>query len=107
MPITVTIPRLGWNMEEGTFIEWMKAEGDTIRSGDALFRLEGEKSVEEIQTLDSGILHIPADAPKPGDRVLVGVTIGYLLQPGEAIPGKEKTESLAPPNREQVEIPST
>jgi pyruvate dehydrogenase E2 component (dihydrolipoamide acetyltransferase) len=90
MPIPVTIPRLGWNMEEGTFIEWLKAEGDSIRSGDALFRLEGEKSVEEVETLDAGTLHITPDGPKPGDRVSVGMTIGYLLQPGEAIPISEK-----------------
>ena len=83
MPISVTVPRLGWNMEEGTFIEWLKAEGETIRPGDSLFKLEGEKSVEEVECLDTGVLHIPANAPKPGDRVKVGAIIGYLLQPGE------------------------
>ena len=31
MPIPVTIPRLGWNMEEGTFVEWLKADGDVIK----------------------------------------------------------------------------
>ncbi|HEV3439631.1 MAG TPA: dihydrolipoamide acetyltransferase family protein [Gemmata sp.] len=91
MPIAVTVPRLGWNMEEGTFIEWLKADGDTVRSGDTVFRLEGEKSVEEIESLDAGVLHIPADGPKPGDRVLVGVTIGYLLQAGESVPGQQPT----------------
>lgn len=94
MPIAVTVPRLGWNMEEGTFIEWLKADGDTVRHGDTVFRLEGEKSVEEIESLDGGVLHIPADGPKPGDRVAVGATIGYLLQPGEAVPGSKQP---APP----------
>ncbi|MDB5306225.1 MAG: odhB [Gemmataceae bacterium] len=91
MPIPITIPRLGWNMEEGTFIEWLKADGDTIRPGDAVFRLEGEKSVEEIECLDAGVLHIPADGPKPGDRVAVAITIAYLLQPGEGKPS-DKSE---------------
>jgi len=86
MPMPITIPRLGWNMEFGTFIEWMKADGDSIRPGAPVFRLEGEKSVEEIEGLDTGILSIPADGPKPGDRVAVGAVIGYLLQPGEALP---------------------
>jgi len=94
MPIAVTVPRLGWNMEEGTFIEWLKADGDTVRSGDRVFRLEGEKSVEEIESLEAGILYIPTDGPKPGDRIAVGVTIGYLLQPGEAVPGNKQP---APP----------
>jgi pyruvate dehydrogenase E2 component (dihydrolipoamide acetyltransferase) len=86
MPIPVTIPRLGWNMEEGTFVEWLKADGDAIRPGDVVFRLEGEKATEEIESLDAGTLHIPADGPKPGDRIKVGAVIGYLLQPGESVP---------------------
>src|SRR5438046_1972585 len=83
MPTPITIPRLGWNMEQGTFVEWLKADGDTVRPGDRLYRLEGEKSVEEIESLDGGILHIPVDPPKAGDIVAVGTEIGQLLQPGE------------------------
>lgn len=90
MPIPVTIPRLGWNMEEGTFVEWLKADGDIVKPGDVVFRLEGEKATEEIESLDAGTLHIPATAPKPGDRIAVGAVIGYLLQPGESMPGKGK-----------------
>jgi pyruvate dehydrogenase E2 component (dihydrolipoamide acetyltransferase) len=86
MPIPVTIPRLGWNMEEGTFVEWLKADGAAVRPGDAVFRLEGDKAAEEIESLDAGTLHIPSDGPKPGDRVTVGMVIGYLLRPGEAAP---------------------
>ena len=86
MPTPITVPRLGWNMEFGTFVEWLKPDGDSVRPGEPMFRLEGEKSVEEIEGLDAGILSIPADGPKPGDRVAVGAVIGYLLEPGEAPP---------------------
>jgi len=101
MPIPVTIPRLGWNMEEGTFVEWIKADGDPVKSGDVVFRLEGEKATEEIESLDVGTLHIPASGPKPGDRVAVGATIGYLLQPGEAPPQAEKPSE---PPRPQAKV---
>ncbi len=84
MPVPVTIPRLGWNMEEGIFVEWLKADGDTVKPGDAVFRLEGEKATEEIESLDVGKLYIPADGPRPGDKIAVGAVIGYLLQPGES-----------------------
>ncbi|OWK41947.1 dihydrolipoamide acetyltransferase family protein [Fimbriiglobus ruber] len=84
MPVTVTIPRLGWNMEQGVFVGWLKQDGDTVRPGDLLFKLEGEKATEEIETLDGGTLRIPPDAPQPGATVAVGAVIGYLLQPGEA-----------------------
>lgn len=86
MPVPVTIPRLGWNMESGTFIEWLVADGDAVKPGDRLFRLEGEKSVEEIECFDAGVLFIPPDAPKSGDTVPVGATIGFVLQHGEAKP---------------------
>ena len=32
----ITVPRLGWTMEEGTFAGWLKADGDTVREGDVL-----------------------------------------------------------------------
>src|SRR5438128_554689 len=83
MPIPITIPRLGWNMEEGIFVEWLKADGEPVKPGDRLYRLEGEKSVEEIESFDGGVLFIPPDAPKPGDSVKVGAVVGQLLQPGE------------------------
>jgi pyruvate dehydrogenase E2 component (dihydrolipoamide acetyltransferase) len=101
MPIPLTVPRLGWSMEEGTFVEWLKADGHAVRPGDAVFRLEGEKAVEEVESLDSGVLHIPPDGPKPGDRVRVGAVIGYLLQPGEAPPVGPRV-----PGRPGVEPPA-
>lgn len=89
MSIPITIPRLGWNMEEGTFIEWRKRDGDTIRPGDVLYALESEKAAEEIETLDGGILGIPADGPHPGDKVKVGQVIAHLLAQGEALPAPQ------------------
>ena len=97
MPIPITVPRLGWNMEHGTLVEWLKADGDTVKPGDMLYRLEGEKSVEEIESFDSGILSIPPDAPKPGDSVAVGAVLGVLLQPGEGKTARV-TEPAASPS---------
>ena len=86
MAIPVTIPRLGWNMEEGIFVGWLKQDGDAVRPGDGLFSLEGEKSTEEIEAFDAGVLSIPPNAPKPGEKVAVGALIGYLLAAGETAP---------------------
>jgi pyruvate dehydrogenase E2 component (dihydrolipoamide acetyltransferase) len=98
MPIPITIPRLGWNMETGTFIEWLMNDGDAVKPGDRLYRLEGEKSVEEIEAFDAGVLSIPANAPKPGDAVPVGATIAHLLQPGEAKPIHREAAAPAEPS---------
>ncbi|HYT95459.1 MAG TPA: dihydrolipoamide acetyltransferase family protein [Gemmataceae bacterium] len=85
MAIPITIPRLGWNMEQGVFGGWLKANGTTIRAGEPLFTLESEKATEDIEGFDDGVLHIPADGPRQGDVVAVGAVIGFLLQPGEPI----------------------
>ena len=34
-------------------------------AGDMIFVLEGEKASQEIESFDSGLLHIPSDAPEP------------------------------------------
>ncbi len=84
--ISLTIPRLGWSMDEGVFSEWLKVSGDQVQAGDMVYLLEGEKAVQEIESFDSGTLCIPRDAPKPGDKVKVGQVIGYLLADGELEP---------------------
>ncbi|MFO1019882.1 MAG: dihydrolipoamide acetyltransferase family protein [Planctomycetales bacterium] len=94
MAIEITVPRLGWSMEEGTFVGWLKKDGDTIRVGDMLFELEGEKALQEIEAVDSGILRIPPDAPAPGSVVPVGKILAWLLAAGEPLPWEtNNTES--------------
>lgn len=86
MAIPVTVPRRGWNMDQGVFIGWLKADGEAVRAGEALFTIESEKATEDIEGTDDGVLHIPADAPRKGDVIAVGAVIGFVLQPGEPIP---------------------
>ncbi len=102
MSIAITIPRLGWNMEEGVFVGWLKRDGDEIKAGDSLFSLESEKATEDVECLDSGMLRIGTNAPKPGDAVRVGDVIGYLLQPGETIPSEENVTELQTPALESA-----
>ena len=86
MAIEILVPRLGWTMEEGTFVEWLKHDGDTVQQGDLLYRLEGDKALTEVEALDNGILRIPPDSPVPGSVVPVGALLAYVVAPGEAAP---------------------
>ncbi len=86
MAIPITVPRLGWSMEEGTFVEWLKRDGETVQPGQPLFVLESDKAAENIDSLDGGILRIPADGPQPGDVVKVGQTLAYLVVGEESFP---------------------
>jgi pyruvate dehydrogenase E2 component (dihydrolipoamide acetyltransferase) len=83
MAIDIIVPRLGWNMDEGVFVAWLKADGETVKAGEALFSLETDKAVQEVESLDTGTLHILPTGPQPGDTVAVGTVIGRLAQHGE------------------------
>ena len=80
------MPRLGWTAEAGILKEWLLADGSRVEVGDALFTVEGDKAVEEIEALDPGILRIPQDAPAPGQSVPVGSLLAYILEEGETMP---------------------
>src|SRR6185437_1809092 len=86
MPVEITVPRLGWSMEQAAFTEWLKRDGDFVSAGDMLFVIEGDKAAQEIESFDAGVLRLAPDAPKPGDTVKVGQVIGYLLAQGEPAP---------------------
>jgi pyruvate dehydrogenase E2 component (dihydrolipoyllysine-residue acetyltransferase) len=88
MAFEVVLPRLGWNMEEGTLTGWRKHDGDSVKAGEVLFEVESDKAVQEVEALESGVLRIPDDSPAPGTTVTVGTVIAYLVQPGEQMPSK-------------------
>jgi len=79
MAYEVTLPRLGWDMEEGALGGWLKQEGDYVNAGDLLFTVEGDKAIQEIEALDSGYLKFAPGAPSPGQKVPVGTLLGYLV----------------------------
>jgi pyruvate dehydrogenase E2 component (dihydrolipoamide acetyltransferase) len=101
MAVAITVPRLGWNMDQGVFLGWLRRDGEAIRAGDPLFALESEKAAQDIEANESGILRIAPDAPTDGAVVAVGTVIGYLLAAGESDPALGKASVLregeAPP----------
>ena len=59
MAIEIVVPRLGWSMDEGTFVEWLKADGESVQAGDMLFVLEGEKAAQQSSPLIQGFCIYP------------------------------------------------
>ena len=95
MPVKITVPRLGWSMDEGTFSAWLKKDGERVEAGDFIYALESEKATQEIESFDSGILRIPPNAPRAGDTVKVGQVLGYLVNEGEEVPSAD-ANTVAP-----------
>jgi pyruvate dehydrogenase E2 component (dihydrolipoyllysine-residue acetyltransferase) len=113
MATPITVPRLGWSMEEGTFVEWLKRDGDLVESGEPLFVLESDKATETIEALDGGILRLTKETPASGTVVKVGQVVGYLAAEGEEIRSQEsgvrrqesEVRSQAPSPRMSAAIP--
>src|SRR6476469_3479541 len=95
MAIEVVMPRLGWNMEVGTVVEWLKHDGDPVKAGEYLFLVESDKATTEVESLDSGILRIPDNALRIGEELPVGTVLAYLTQEGENVPAGQRAAGSA------------
>lgn len=85
MSSEVVMPRLGWTMEVGQVVEWLKQDGDPVEAGEAIFAVEADKGVTEVEALESGVLRIPPDSPI-GVEVPVGARLAYIVPSGESTP---------------------
>ena len=76
MPEEITMPKLSDTMEEGTLLKWFKKEGDYVQQGEALFEVETDKAVMEVESFISGILsHILV---QEGEKAPVGTPIAII-----------------------------
>lgn len=91
MASDVVMPRLGWTMEVGRVVEWLKKDGDRVEVGDLILAIESDKAINEVEAMDSGILRIPPD-PQIGVELPVGAPLGFIVQPGDPDPF-----TIAPP----------
>src|ERR1035437_4115485 len=84
MATPIIMPKFGQMTEDSAIVEWLKKEGDKIAKGDILFTVETDKSVMDVESFEAGtLLKIVV---KPGVSVPVQSTVGFLGQPGEAVP---------------------
>jgi pyruvate dehydrogenase E2 component (dihydrolipoamide acetyltransferase) len=91
----ITMPKFGQMTEESAIVEWRKKEGDKIAKGDILFTVETDKSVMEVEAFSDGTLLKIVVAP--GVMVPVQTVVGYIGNPGEAIPATPPPPAPAAP----------
>ena len=84
MPINVLMPALSPTMTEGKIARWLKAEGDTIKSGQVLCEIETDKATMEVEAVDEGTL---AKILVPGgtEGVKVNAVIALIAAEGESV----------------------
>src|SRR5215204_1266894 len=100
----VIMPSLGLTMDEGTIVEWLKQEGDSIAKDDALLVVETDKAALEVPSPYEGVLlSIVATA---GETVAVGETIGFIGEAGETVsaPAAATPAAVNAPASPQVSV---
>src|SRR5947209_4518591 len=80
----VIMPKMGDGMEEGTLLEWVKKEGEKVKSGEVIGTIQTDKATLELEAPGSGVLS--GLLIKGGDTVPVGKAIAAVLKEGESLP---------------------
>jgi len=80
----VIMPKMGDGMEEGTLLEWLKKDGDKVKSGEVIGAIQTDKATIELESPGSGT--ITGFLIQSGETVPVGKTIAAILRDGESLP---------------------
>jgi pyruvate/2-oxoglutarate dehydrogenase complex dihydrolipoamide acyltransferase (E2) component len=75
MAFQVTIPKIGFSMNEGILSEWLAEDGSQVIEGQPLYSLESDKSTNEVESPASGTLKIIGEV---GETYEVGVVIAEI-----------------------------
>ena len=94
MAVEVLVPRLDWSMEEGTFVEWKKGDGEAVKRGDTLFVLESDKASMDLPSPVEGV--VTSVEVSIGDRVEAGtVLVGLDTGSGAEASAADRTSAIA------------
>lgn len=75
MAVQVTIPKIGFSMNEGVLSEWLVADGAQVSEGELIYSLESEKSTNEVESPATGTLKIIGEI---GETYEVGTVIAEI-----------------------------
>lgn len=68
----ITMPKLRPEMKEGVLCAWLKEPGEAVTAGEAIYEIETDKVVNQIEASEDGILKewlveegdcVPVEAP--------------------------------------------
>ncbi|MFG1917622.1 2-oxoglutarate dehydrogenase, E2 component, dihydrolipoamide succinyltransferase [Micromonospora sp. NPDC048898] len=101
MPVSVTMPRLGESVTEGTVTRWLKQEGDTVEIDEPLLEVSTDKVDTEIPSPAAGVLSRIVvgedETAEVGSELAVIAGEGESTGGGEAAPQEQApAESVEP-----------
>jgi pyruvate dehydrogenase E2 component (dihydrolipoamide acetyltransferase) len=87
----VTMPKLGFDMAEGTLVRWVKAEGDPVEKGEVIAEIETDKATVEVESSHQGVMfrHLAEE----GTALPVNAPIAVVVDEGEE-PSDDELDAL-------------
>ncbi|MFZ0532670.1 MAG: dihydrolipoamide acetyltransferase family protein [Anaerolineales bacterium] len=79
----VSMPKLGFDMAEGTLVRWVVSEGENITKGSVLAEIETDKATVEVESTYSGVLL--RQLVSQGTAVPINDPIAVIGEPGEEV----------------------
>jgi 2-oxoglutarate dehydrogenase E2 component (dihydrolipoamide succinyltransferase) len=79
----IKVPELGESVVEATVAEWLKVEGDPVKTGEPVVRLETDKVDVEVSAQQDGVL--ASILRKQGEDVRVGEVLGSIEAGGARV----------------------
>jgi pyruvate dehydrogenase E2 component (dihydrolipoamide acetyltransferase) len=83
----VTMPKLGFDMAEGTLVRWVKAEGDAVEKGEVIAEIETDKATVEVESSFSGVMN--RHLAEEGAILPVNSPIAIVAEEGESLSDEE------------------
>ena len=107
MAEVVIMPKLGFDMAEGTLVRWVIHEGESVEKGGVLAEIETDKATVEVESSYEGVVlkHLTEE----GEIVPVSTPIAVVGEAGEevdveALVGEETKQTEAPEQVAEPEI---
>ena len=94
MTTELTMPQMGYDMQEGTVVRWLKAEGSNVEIGEPVAEIETDKAVVEFESYAEGVLQ--RILVNEGTTVPVGEVIAIVGEDSEVVGTTAEPESPAP-----------
>jgi 2-oxoglutarate dehydrogenase E2 component (dihydrolipoamide succinyltransferase) len=104
MAVSVTMPRLGESVTEGTVTRWLKKEGERVEADEPLLEVSTDKVDTEIPSPVSGVLSSIKVAED--ETVEVGAELATIDDGTGGAPAHQAPQQEAPAQQEQAPEPA-
>jgi pyruvate dehydrogenase E2 component (dihydrolipoamide acetyltransferase) len=102
----VNMPKLGFDMAEGTLVRWVVGEGQQVNKGEVLAEIETDKATVEVESSYTGVVRqhlvgedavVPVGEPiavigEEGEQIDLDALLGEQAPEAEAAEGEKEAE---------------